>query len=124
MTLSSFANKVYDYCTDKELFVGVSCIVAGLSGGPDSVALISVLKELHDNKRAFPAIAAVHVNHGLRKSAADDEFLGVARRAFFGKGGKRKTDSNHPCRKKHGTESFHISAPFLFSRSCPPSAGR
>ena len=78
MTLSAFANKVYDYCTDKELFVGVSCIVAGLSGGPDSVALISVLKELHDNKRDFPEIAAVHVNHGLRKSAADDEFLALS----------------------------------------------
>ena len=36
------------------------------------------MKELHDNKRDFPAIAAVHVNHGLRKSAADDEFLALS----------------------------------------------
>lgn len=78
MALSALADKIYDYCTGKDLFVGVSCIVAGLSGGPDSVALLCIFKELHDNKRGFPELAAVHVNHGLRKSASDDEFLALS----------------------------------------------
>lgn len=78
MALSVFADKVYEYCTDKGLFVGVSCIVAGLSGGPDSVALISVLSEIAQNKRDFPKVLAVHVNHGLRKSAGDDEYLALS----------------------------------------------
>lgn len=78
MALTGFADKVYEYCTGKGLFVGVSCIVAGLSGGPDSVALISVLSELAANMRDFPRIIAVHVNHGLRESAGDDEFLSLS----------------------------------------------
>ena len=78
MALSVFADKVYEYCTDKGLFVGVSCIVAGLSGGPDSVALISVLSEIAQNKRDFPKVLAVHVNHGLRESAGDDEYLALS----------------------------------------------
>ena len=77
MAKSVFANRVYDYCTGKDLLVGVSCIVAGLSGGPDSVALVSALKEIYDNEKGFPKIVAVHVNHGLRESASDDEQLAV-----------------------------------------------
>ena len=78
MTKSVFADKVYDYCTGKGLLAGVSCIVAGLSGGPDSVALVCALKELYDSGRITPKIAAVHVNHGLRESADDDEQLAVS----------------------------------------------
>lgn len=78
MALSGFAEKIYEYCTDRKLLVGVSCIVTGLSGGPDSVALISVLSELAANKRDFPKLYAVHVNHGLRESAKDDEFLALS----------------------------------------------
>ena len=73
-----FADKVYDYCTGKGLLAGVSCIVAGLSGGPDSVALVCALKELYDSGRITAKIAAVHVNHGLRESADDDEQLAVS----------------------------------------------
>ena len=72
---TGFTDKVYKYCTDRKLLVGVMCIVAGLSGGPDSVALVSALCRLKDEYEDFPKIYAVHVNHGLRESAGYDEEL-------------------------------------------------
>ena len=77
MAQSEFINKVYDYCTGKDLLVGVSCIVAGLSGGPDSVALVTVLAKLRDEVEGFPKLYAVHVNHGLRDTAKFDEDLSL-----------------------------------------------
>ncbi|MBR1797332.1 MAG: tRNA lysidine(34) synthetase TilS [Clostridiales bacterium] len=75
MALSEFARQIYDYCTGKRLLDGVSYIVAGLSGGPDSVALVCVLDELRKEVVEFPEIYAVHVNHGLRNTAGADEDL-------------------------------------------------
>ncbi len=46
-------------------------IVIGLSGGPDSVCLFSVLEELKDELEI--TLHAVHVNHGFRPGAADDD---------------------------------------------------
>jgi len=48
------------------------CIVVGLSGGADSVALLHVLLQLKA-RLAISEIVAVHVNHGLRDEAASDE---------------------------------------------------
>lgn len=73
--MTDFKDKVEKYCTGKGLFVGVSCIVAGLSGGPDSVALVALLAELRSGREDFPHIYAVHVNHGLRDEASYDEEL-------------------------------------------------
>lgn len=78
MALSGLAQRIYEYCTDRNLLVGVSCIVTGLSGGPDSVALISLLSELKENKSDFPKLYAVHVNHGLRENASEDEALSLS----------------------------------------------
>ena len=46
-------------------------IVIGLSGGPDSVCLFSVLAELQDELQI--TLHAVHVNHGFRPGAAEDD---------------------------------------------------
>ncbi len=52
--------------------VGRPCkVLAALSGGADSVALLLLLKELQRECRM--ELAAVHVNHGLRQNAAEDE---------------------------------------------------
>ena len=46
-------------------------VLAGLSGGADSVALLVCLCELRREKGI--QLFAVHVNHGLRENAAADE---------------------------------------------------
>ena len=46
-------------------------IVVGLSGGPDSVCLLFVLKKMKE-KKGFP-LYAVHVHHGIRKDGADED---------------------------------------------------
>ena len=46
-------------------------IVIGLSGGPDSVCLFSVLNELKDELGI--TLHAVHVNHGFRPGAAEED---------------------------------------------------
>lgn len=45
------------------------CVLVGLSGGADSVCLLHFLQYLSKEKHF--ALAAVHVNHGLRAQAAD-----------------------------------------------------
>lgn len=46
-------------------------IVIGLSGGPDSVCLFDVLREVADEQEL--KLYAVHVNHKLRPGAAEDD---------------------------------------------------
>lgn len=75
MSLSPFASKINDYCAGKNLLSGVSCLIVGLSGGPDSVALLLALDELKREFDNFPSIYAVHVNHGIRENAKSDENL-------------------------------------------------
>ncbi len=49
-------------------------VLVGLSGGPDSVCLLHFLQYL--SKERHFALAAIHVNHGLRANAADqDEYF-------------------------------------------------
>ncbi len=64
---------VYDtetFCNKYDL-LEASDIVVGLSGGPDSVALLHVLKALSE-KYSFN-LYAVHINHCLRAEAADSD---------------------------------------------------
>lgn len=50
-------------------------IIVGLSGGPDSVALITILASLASEDPGFPKLYAVHVNHNLRPEAGADQAL-------------------------------------------------
>ena len=50
-------------------------VVIGLSGGPDSVCLFNVMRQLSHEKEL--TLYAVHINHGLRPVAADMDELYV-----------------------------------------------
>ena len=60
-------DKIRQYIEDNALFNPEERVVLGCSGGADSTALLIVLCELGYR------VTVVHVNHGLRESAAADE---------------------------------------------------
>ena len=54
-----------------ELISRKDCVLVGLSGGADSVCLLHFLRYLAQEKHF--ALAAVHINHGLRQTALRDQ---------------------------------------------------
>ena len=67
-----FLNKVFDYCL-KYGITDFPAVVVGLSGGPDSVCLLTVLDEFKKTGRISSDIVAAHVNHNLRPGDCDDD---------------------------------------------------
>ncbi|NLA95616.1 MAG: tRNA lysidine(34) synthetase TilS [Clostridiaceae bacterium] len=66
--------KISATCGRQELILPQSLIVAGVSGGVDSMLLLSFL-QYYQQKTAFDLLAC-HLNHGIRKGEADlDEAL-------------------------------------------------
>ena len=50
-------------------------LVLGVSGGPDSISMLNILKEINDDKNIdlkFEMVVA-HINHNIRKEAKEDE---------------------------------------------------
>lgn len=51
-------------------------IVLGVSGGPDSIAMLSVLYEIKKQEKIDFDIYVAHINHGIRENAKlDEEFV-------------------------------------------------
>ena len=66
--------KVKRYLTEHEMIRGGDVILAGVSGGGDSMAMLGMLRN-YQQEVAF-ALCAVHVHHGIRGEEADrDEQL-------------------------------------------------
>lgn len=63
--------KVNDYIKIYNMLEQKDKVIAGISGGADSVCLLCVLLEL--KKEYNLEIRAVHINHGLRPGAAEDD---------------------------------------------------
>ena len=60
-------------------------LVAGLSGGADSVCLVAVLKEIIEKEQLDIRLLAVHVNHGIRGTEAErDEQFDAMNRSISG----------------------------------------
>ena len=64
-------DKVLSYIEEHHMFEENEKVVAGISGGADSVCLLFILLELR--KRMNIDIVAVHVNHMIRGEAADND---------------------------------------------------
>lgn len=71
--------KIYKYIESYQMFSGYGAVVAGLSGGADSVCLVVVLKEIIEKQGLALHLTAVHINHGIRGTEAqrDEEFARV-----------------------------------------------
>ena len=63
--------KILDYMEKNHMTEPGDTVIVGLSGGADSVCLILMLKSLEE--RLSIRVRAVHVNHGLRVDAGEDE---------------------------------------------------
>ncbi len=48
-------------------------VVLGVSGGPDSVAMLRAIAELKEQSACRGKLFVAHLNHGLRRQAADDD---------------------------------------------------
>ncbi len=69
--LHPFAGAVLATCRHRRLLGASDRVVAALSGGPDSTALVAVLASLRD-AGLLASVSAVHVDHGLRSGSARD----------------------------------------------------
>lgn len=63
--------KVFSYVEQHHMLTAHDKVVVGVSGGADSVCLLFMLLELR--KRLSLEIGVVHVNHGIRPEAGEDE---------------------------------------------------
>lgn len=62
--------KVKKYIAAHGMIQAGDCIVAGISGGADSVCMLRLLARM---QKEIPfRLAVVHVNHGLRAEAKED----------------------------------------------------
>ena len=69
--VEQMAGQVRKYIESYGLIQTGDLVVVGLSGGEDSVCLLSVLGELSKDMHFF--LEAVHVNHGIRAGQADED---------------------------------------------------
>ena len=74
----SVLDKVIEFSNGKGL-LDCGTVVVGLSGGPDSVALLCILKELKELKEIKCDIRAFHCNHHLRPVVCDEEAAQVTK---------------------------------------------
>lgn len=68
--MDAVIKKVKEYVDKHHMITAGDTVVAGVSGGADSVCLLFVLQEI---RRKIPFyLAVVHINHGIRKDASQD----------------------------------------------------
>ena len=66
-------NDAIRFLSDNNLININDYVVIGLSGGPDSMALLNILLEYR--KKINMNIVCAHVNHGIRKESDDEEIF-------------------------------------------------
>ena len=82
-------------------------LVAGLSGGADSVCLVAVLKEIIEKEQLDIRLLAVHVNHGIRGTEAerDEQFAKQLCRQLSVEYMCRLWHTRRSCQRKRREES-------------------
>lgn len=73
MKNEGLVQKIYANIQRDHLFKSKDKVLVGVSGGPDSVALLLILNLL--KQKLGIKIFVAHLNHGLRKIASEEEFF-------------------------------------------------
>ena len=73
--MNEIIDKIYRYIEQNNMLTDCERVVVGLSGGADSVCLLMVLKGYIERKHLQTELCVVHVKHGIRQEAGDDEEL-------------------------------------------------
>ena len=71
--MTDLIKKVENTIKEHKLISAGDCVLLGFSGGPDSLCLFHALSALR-GRMGFELVA-VHINHGIRGKAADDDAL-------------------------------------------------
>ena len=66
-------NKVLKVIKKYNLIENKEKIVCGVSGGPDSICMLDILRKIKENKEIDFEIIVAHVNHQIREEAISDE---------------------------------------------------
>ena len=69
--MDKFTSRVLNFIRENGMLSPEDTVVVGFSGGADSTALLNVLYELQGVLGI--RVAAIHINHGIRQEAAQDE---------------------------------------------------
>ena len=64
--------KVFKTIKEYGLIENKDVIVIGVSGGPDSMALLNLLINLNKNKKIDAKLVVAHINHGIREEAEEE----------------------------------------------------
>ena len=65
--------RVLQFIRRQRLLKDADSVVVGLSGGPDSVALVLILLDLAEGGKLALSVHPAHLNHGLRGAESDAE---------------------------------------------------
>ena len=71
--MDDLSARVLQFIRDNRLFTGGEGVVVGLSGGPDSVALVLILQELASRGALPLRMLLAHLNHCLRGGESDGD---------------------------------------------------
>ncbi len=69
--IDTFTRRVHGTCRLRKLLGPADHVLAAISGGPDSTALLAALADLRDQKQ-IAGLTAAHVDHRLRAGSASD----------------------------------------------------
>lgn len=74
--MNNFEEEILTTIKDNNLIQNGEKILLGVSGGPDSIAMLSALYEIQKEKIIDFNIYVAHINHGIRENAKiDEEFV-------------------------------------------------
>ena len=65
--------KVIETIKKNKLIINGDKVVLGVSGGPDSISMLNVLREIKEEKIIEYEIVVAHINHLIREEAIEDE---------------------------------------------------